>query len=81
MVEAKNAGYVSKLDQSLANTMREWWEGLSKEDLLTYIAEQPQITADFIRQMLANENIVMGIGVKFHMTSKEAISDFHAAQR
>lgn len=78
MVGSVNNGYQSKLDQAMADTMRAWWEGLSKEELLTYMAEQPQIDANFIRQMLSNANCIMGIGVKFSMTSKEALSDFHS---
>lgn len=81
MVKPENSNYESKLNQAVSATMREWWDGLSKEDLLTYMAEQPQITADFIRQMLANENCVLGIGMMFSVTAKEARSNFHADQR
>ena len=80
MMKANNTGYQSKFDQAVETAMKEWWDGLSKEDLLTYMAEQPGIDANFIRSMLANANCVMGIGVKFSMTSKEAVSNFHADQ-
>lgn len=77
MVEPKNTTYESKLDQVLQQGMREWWNSLSKEELLTYIMEQPQITADFIRQMLSNENCLMGFGVKFHMATNEVKANLH----
>lgn len=80
MVKSEGTGYQSKLDEAVANTMKAWWDSLSKEELLTYMAEQPGIDANFIRRMLADANCVMGIGVKFSMTSKEAISNFHAEQ-
>ncbi len=79
MVASNNSsGYDTKLNQAFSSAMKDWWDGLSKEELLTYLAEQPGITADFLRQMLANENVVMGIGVKFSVNSKEAASNFHA---
>lgn len=80
MVKTENSSYESKLDQIMAQSMQTWWESLSKEELLTYMMEQPQITADFIRQMMANENCVMGIGVKFSMNAKDAKANLHVDQ-
>ena len=44
--------YATKMDNVLRRVVAEWWDSLSKEELLTYLLEQPSITADHIRHAL-----------------------------
>lgn len=68
--------YATKLDKGFTQAVEAWWNGLSKHEVLTYLDEQPTITADQIREMLANENCTLSFGVQFSVASKEAYTDF-----
>ena len=72
-----SGGYAAKLDQIAAAAYKSWWEGLTKEEILDYLRDQPQVTADNIRNMLANENCVISIGMAFDVSTHEAVADFH----
>lgn len=70
-------GYAPKMDNSLTKTIADWWNCLTKEELLTYLLNQPDITADHIRHMLANEDCTLAFGVKFSAATCDAVTDFH----
>lgn len=72
-----NSGYAVKMDDMVTKTIHEWWSNLSKEELLEYIAEQPTMTADVIRNMMANMNCVMAFDIRYATASSEAVTDFH----
>lgn len=79
MVEI-NGAYDSKMNQVLTEAITSWWSGLSKEELLQYLQEQPAVTADMLRSMLANEQVTMGLGVQFSVNNLCATADFHNAE-
>ena len=76
-VNANGSDYAPKMDNNLTKTITEWWNGLSKEEILTYILNQPDITADHIRHMLANEDCTLAFGIKFSTATCDAVTDFH----
>lgn len=70
-------GYAPKMDAYLSKAIEEWWKGLSKEELLDYLREQPTVTADNLRNMLANENCKLSFGVAFSAATHQSITDFY----
>jgi hypothetical protein len=71
--------YAPKMDNSLTKAISDWWEGLTKDELLTYLAQQPTVTADSLRQMLSNEQAILNLSVAFSLSSRSALADFHTA--
>lgn len=69
--------YATKLDACLSKVVTEWWNGLSKNEILSYLASQEQVTADKLRQMLSNESCVINLGVAFSVAEGNAGVDFH----
>lgn len=79
-INTDGSQYADKMDNMLKETVTQWWDGLSKEELLAYIAEQPSITADHIRTMFANEQVKLKFEVNFLVAAREASADFHSTQ-
>lgn len=69
--------YAPKLDAVLSKAVSEYWNNLSKEEILTYLLHQPTVTADSLRKMLSNEQAVINIGVSFNLCESKAVTDFH----
>lgn len=72
--------YSQKLNEALTAQLTAWWEGLSKEELLAYLAEQEDLTADGIREMLAAVNVNLDFGVDFSLANKTATVDMTAEE-
>lgn len=70
------SSYSSKLDAIMAKAYTDWWTGLSKEEILKYLADQQDITADKLRQMIGNMNSVLGFDTKFSTRTFDALVDF-----
>lgn len=70
-------GYIDKMDQSLRTMVNQWWENLTKEEILTYLLQQPSITADDLRKMLANEQCLLSFEVKYAVAKGDATANFH----
>ena len=71
--------YADKMNEAMTQAVMNWWKGLSKEEILCYIAEQPTITADHLRTMMANSEATLAFDIKFSTSSKVAATDFHVA--
>ena len=78
-VTQKKPTYAQQMDDQLSEAMRNWWNNLTKEDLLQYLAEQPHVTADYLRTMLANEQSAMAVGAVFSFSAQNATTNFHTA--
>jgi len=76
-INSNNNNYASKMDACMTKSMSEWFNGLSKEELLDYLAGQPAVTADTIREMLSTMNCVLAFDIRFSTASGEAVTDFH----
>lgn len=74
------ASYAPKMDNIMTKALKEWYMGLTKEELLAYLAEQPSITADVLRDMLSNMNCVLAFDVRFSASSNDAATDFHTGK-
>lgn len=78
MNEVNNGtNYASKMDNIATRAIKEWWMGLTKEEILAYLAEQPSITADALRDMLSNMNCVLAFDIRFSASTNDAVTDFH----
>ena len=72
-----NLTYAQKLDEQISESIKAWWTGLSKEEILEYLAGQPSVTADTLRDMISNMNSVLAFDVRFSSNALEAAVDFH----
>ena len=57
--------YRNRLNQLITETTNKWFDSLSKEDLLDLIRETESITADFLKTLFRNENVVILGGYTF----------------
>lgn len=71
-----SGGYVPKMDNAFTAAIKQWWDNLTKEEIISYLSDQPNITADVLRNMLANENCVLSFGVSFATATQDAVTDF-----
>lgn len=78
LLNTDGSGYAQKMDNAVTNAMQSWWKSLSKEELLAYLAEQPNVTADNIRDMIRNMNTVLAFDIRFSTASEDAVTDFHS---
>ena len=79
-MENQNLHYSQKLDAALTRATSEWFTDLSKAELLQFMSDRPQITADVIRGMLASHHVVLGFGVQFESETKDATAQFEGAE-
>ncbi len=70
--------YASKMDEAVTKAMQGWWKSLTKEELLQYLLEQPKVTADDIRNMMANMDCVLAFDIRYSTNKNDAATDFHA---
>lgn len=73
---AGSATYSEQLDKTLRDSVSNWWQQLSKEDLLQLIADRPQITADMIRDMFSTYNLTLGFAVQYNSNLSTATAQF-----
>lgn len=70
-------GYAPKMDEVVSEAMKKWWLGLSKDEILAYLAEQPTVTADTLREMMSGNNCVLAFDIRFDTAGTLASTDFH----
>lgn len=70
--------FESKLNNMMKETMMNWWNNLSKQELLDYIAAQDGITADDIRGLFVNMNSSLEMGIEYNPIDNSTIVDFGA---
>ena len=80
LFQSQGASYATKLDAAASEMYAKWWQSLSKEELLAYLADQPTVTADNLRQMLSNEQATLNIGTAFSVATMNAVTDFHTVE-
>lgn len=71
------SNYSDKMNELMSATINEWWEGLSKDDLLDYIAGQPTLTADVLRTIFNNSGSILAFDMRFDSATGKAVVDFH----
>lgn len=72
--------YATKLDEFMKKSASAWFEGLSKVELLQFLQDRPDISADDLRGMLKRENVTLGFGVQFTLADGNAVADFGASE-
>ena len=78
--QEQSASYIAKLDQASTKIYAEWWNSLTKEELLAYIADQPTITVDDLRKLFANAQTTLNVGTEFNVATQSAVTDFRLTQ-
>lgn len=58
--------YQEKLSNVVQDSLNKWFKGLSKEELLQYIADRPAITADMLRDMMQSYDMTIGFGTMYN---------------
>lgn len=80
-MQATNVGedlqdYNYLLEETLRKGLGEWFQNLSKEQLLKFLADRKDITADTIRKMMANSSMALLFGTSYDTASGDAAADF-----
>lgn len=73
--------YASKMNEISSKAIRDWWQSLSKEELCKYLIDQPQVSADDIRKMLANMNCTIAFGMSFNTATSTTDTDFYLTDK
>lgn len=72
---ANTAGYSDKLSNVIRDEVDKWFKGLTKEELLQFMADRPLLTADVIRSMFKYSNLTIGYSTSFN-TAKGNVDIF-----
>ena len=67
--------FQEKLNKQVNDALDQWWNSMSKDELLDYIKSQPQIDADYLRTMLKNEGIQIQFGTTYNAAEKTASTE------
>lgn len=70
--------YTAKLDEAMKQATESWFKGLTKTELLQFIQDRPDLSADDIRGMLEREGVVLGFGIQYDVAANTALADFGA---
>ena len=75
--EPSNENYQQRLDRQVSTLIDEWWNGLSKGDLLEFIRDNKAITADMLRSLFREQNVVIYSDLTFSTNTNKAQVDFN----
>lgn len=70
--------YLQKLNAALTEVQSNWWNSLSKEELLDFIRDNEHITADLLRSIFATQELVIVGKTSFNTDSAETAIDFNS---
>lgn len=69
--------YQEKLDNRLTEVMDAWWLGLSKEELLEFMADLEDVTADSLRGILTEVDCTIAFRQAYSLTAKASTASFN----
>ena len=72
--------YVDGINAALTKGVSIWWNHLSKEELMHFIADNPYITADTLRQMVTNSNVKLMFNVQYDSVSNMSTVNFFSPE-
>lgn len=72
--------YAAKLDKAMQESMQGWFSKLSKPEILQFLMDREDITADVLREMLKHEKVVLGFGLQYSVAEDKAKADFGASE-
>ena len=73
----QNGNYRERLNALITKTTNDWFNSMSKEDLLDFLRETETITADFLRTILRNEGVVIMGGYSFATAEERSTVNFN----
>lgn len=65
--------YMAKANEVYTQCLTSWWRSLSKEDILSILNDSPEITADTLRKMLDNEQVILCCNT--HFDTAQSVAD------
>lgn len=75
-MENSNVQYEAKMNAGATEQLCNWWDNLTKTELLAYLADSPEVTADTLREFFKNSNTTLSISLSFDIVTKEARATF-----
>ena len=69
--------YQKNLDQALTQVMDEWWSNLSKSDILEFIADLEDVSADMLRDILKVANADIAFKQQFSIPQLSSCAIFN----
>ena len=75
-MENNNVQYAEKMNAGATEHLRNWWDNLTKTELLAYLADSPEVTADTLRNFFKNSGTTLTLSLSFDVASKEASATF-----
>lgn len=78
MADINGTSYAPKLDKTMQEAMNGWFSKLSKAEILQFLMDRDDITADALRDMLKHEQVVLGFGLQYSVAEDKAVADFGA---
>lgn len=76
MSDINGTSYAPKLDKAMQESMNAWFNKLSKPELLQFLMDREDVTADHLRDMLKHEKVVLGFGLQYSVAEDKARADF-----
>lgn len=67
MNETQN--YTTAINAVASEAINNWWQNLSKEDLLSFLRDNPYVTADTLRTMVRASGVQLSFSVAFDTTA------------
>lgn len=80
MADVNGTTYAPKLDKAMQDATQTWFDKMTKPELLQFIMDREDVTADMIRDMLKHEKVVLGFGVQYAVAEGKAQADFGVSQ-
>lgn len=77
MNEEVRQSYTNKINEQLTQALSNWWNNLTKEEILAYLANQPTVTADSLRSLLAETDTNLVFVTNFMAKDVKASVDFN----
>lgn len=74
---ATNENYQQRLDRQISTLIDQWWNNLSKDDLLEFLRDNKNITADMLRALFKEQNVVLYSDLAFSTRTNKAQVDFN----
>lgn len=76
MGDQVRTSYENKINEGLTNALKAWWNSLTKEEILQYLASQETVTADTLRGLMADTNTELVFGMCFNTKALNADVNF-----
>lgn len=69
--------YTQKINEQLTIAFTNWWNNLTKDEILDYLRNQPTVTADSLRSLMSETNTQLVFNACFDTNDNSASIDFN----